>query len=142
MEEISFTPADSNSAISVKGKILTGVFKSGSGKPKRYSAFSKFFETGFEILHIGINVPHSVFIQQMKKFYPHVLVLVCQGNVDGIKELIETIKKEEMRSMARIILYGPKVSESVRDEVHADACAENERDLFDMVNEIISETFL
>ena len=95
MEEISFTPADSNS----------GVFKSGSGKPKRYSAFSKFFETGFEILHIGINVPHSVFIQQMKKFSPHVLVLVCQGNVDGIKELIETIKKEEMRSMARIILY-------------------------------------
>lgn len=142
MEEISFTPSNSNSAISVRGKILTGVFKSGSGEPKRCSAFSKFFETGFEVLHVGINVPHSVFIQQMKKFYPHILVLVCQGNVDGIKELIETIKKEGMRSMARIILYGPKVSESVRDEVHADACAGNEQDLFDMVNEMVREIFL
>jgi methanogenic corrinoid protein MtbC1 len=142
MEDMSFTPSNSNSATSVRGKILTGVFKSGSGKPKRCSAFSKFFETGFEVLHVGINVPHSVFIQQMKKFYPHILVLVCQGNVDGIKELIETIKKEGMRSMARIILYGPKVSESVRDEVHADACAGNEQDLFDMVNEMVREIIL
>lgn len=142
MEDMSFTPSNSNSATSVRGKILTGVFKSGSGKPKRCSAFSKFFETGFEVLHVGINIPHSVFIQQMKKFYPHILVLVCQGNVDGIKELIETIKKEGMRSMARIILYGPKVSESVRDEVHADACAGNEQDLFDMVNEMVREIIL
>jgi len=140
MEKVSFTPL--NDVPSVKGKILTGVFKSESGKVKRCRAFSKFFAAGFEVLHIGINVPHSVFIQQMKKFSPHVLVLVCQGNVDGIKELIETIKKEEMRSMARIILYGPKVSELVRDEVHADACAENEQDLFDMVNEMVREIFL
>ena len=47
-----------------------------------------------------------------------------------------------MRSMARIILYGPDIEETVRDEVHADAYAENELDLFDIIDEIMSETLL
>ena len=74
----------------------------------------------------------------MKKFSPHVLVLICQGNIDGVKSLIEAIKEEEIRSMARIILYGSNVDESVRDVVHADAYAENEKDLFDIVNEVVT----
>jgi methanogenic corrinoid protein MtbC1 len=56
--------------------------------------------------------------------------------------LIELIKEEDMRAMARIILYGPDIEETVRDEVHADAYAENEQDLFDMIDEIMAETFL
>ncbi|NOQ86800.1 MAG: hypothetical protein GQ554_07965, partial [Deltaproteobacteria bacterium] len=104
MEKVSFTPL--NDAPSVKGKILTGVFKSGSGKAKRYRALSKFFAAGFEVLHVGINVKNALFIQEMKKFSPHALILLCQGNIDGVKSLIEAIKEEEIRSMARIILYG------------------------------------
>jgi methanogenic corrinoid protein MtbC1 len=74
----------------------------------------------------------------MRKFSPHVLVLLCEGNIDGVKSLIEAIKEEEMRSMARIVLYGSNIDESVRDVVHADAFAENEQDLFDIVNEIVT----
>lgn len=140
MEKVSFTPL--NDAPSVKGKILTGVFKSGSGKAKRYRALSKFFAAGFEVLHVGINVKNALFIQEMKKFSPHVLVLICLGNIDGVKSLIAAIKEEEIRSMARIILYGSNIDESVRDEVHADAYAENEQDLFDIVNEVVREIFL
>jgi len=136
MEKVSFTPL--NDAPSVKGKILTGVFKSGSGKAKRYRALSKFFAAGFEVLHVGINVKNALFIQEMKKFSPHALILLCQGNIDGV----EAIKEEEIRSMARIILYGSNIHESVRDEVHADAYAENEKDLFDIVNEVVREIFL
>ena len=136
MEKVSFTPL--NDAPSVKGKILTGVFKSGSGKVKKCRAFSKFFESGFEVLHVGINIDNFLFIRQMKKFSPHVLVLICQGNIDGVKSLIEAIKEEEIRSMARIILYGSNIDESVRDVVHADAYAENEKDLFDIVNEVVT----
>ena len=47
-----------------------------------------------------------------------------------------------MRSMARIILYGPGIEESVRDEVHADAYAENELDLLDMIDEIMGDALL
>jgi len=136
MEKTSFSPL--HDARSIKGKILTGVFTCGSGKVKRCGAFSKFFAAGFEVLHIGINVHNALFIQQMKKFSPHVLVLICQGNIDGVKSLIEAIKEEEIRSMARIILYGSNIHESVRDEVHADAYAENEQDLFDIVNEVVT----
>jgi len=139
MEKISFTPL--SDAVSLRGKILTGVFKSQSGKAKMCGAFSKFFTTGFEVFHVGINVHNSVFIQQMKKFSPQVIVLLCQGNIGGVKSLIDAIKEEEIRSMARIILYGSHIDESARDEVHADAYAESEQELFDMVSEIVSEMF-
>lgn len=136
MEKTSFFPL--HGARSAKGKILTGVFTCGSGKVKRCGTFSKFIATGFEVLHVGINVHNALFIKQMKKFSPHVLVLLCEGNIDGVKSLIEVIKEEEMRSMARIVLYGSNIDESARDIVHADAFAENEQDLFDIVNEIVT----
>ena len=140
MEEASFTPL--RNSIPGRGRILTAVFKSGSKKVKKCGVFSKFLAAGFEVLHVGINVHTPVFIRQMKRFSPHVIILFCQGNISGIKELIEAIKGEGMRSMVRVIVYGSSIRESVRDEVHADACAENEQELLDMVNEIVNETFL
>ena len=124
-----------------KGRILTGVFKSGAGKVKRCGVFSKFLAAGFEVFHLGINVHPSAFMRQIKIFSPHVLVLICQDSTDGVRELIEVIKEEEMRSMTRIILYGQDVGESVRDEVHADAYAESEQELIDMVKEIMKNCF-
>lgn len=140
MEERSFT--SSKCATPGKGRILTGVFKSGAGKVKGWGALSKFLAAGFEVFHPGINVQPSVFIQKMKRFSPHVIILLCQGNVSSVKELIEEIKREELRSMVRIVLYGSSIKKSVRDEIHADAYAENEQELFDIVNEIMDETSL
>ena len=97
---------------------------------------------GYEVLHVGTNVKPLLLIQQMQKFTPQVIILICQGNIAYIKKLIELIKEEDMRAMARIILYGPDIEETVRDEVHADAYAENEQDLFDMIDGIMAETFL
>lgn len=138
MEEVSFI--SSNGATPGGGRILTGVFKGETEKVKRCEVFSKFLAAGFRVFHLGINVEPSVFVQQIKRFSPHVIILLCQGNIAGIKRLIEAIKEEEMRSIARIIIYGPEIEESVRDEVHADAYAENKQELLDMVNEIVSET--
>jgi len=140
MKEVSFT--FSKHAGLGKCRILTGVFKSGAGKVKRCGVFSKFLAAGFEVFHLGINIHPYAFIRQIKIFSPHVLVLICQGGTDGVKELIEAIKEEEMRSMTRIILYGKDIEESVRDEVHADAYAESEQELIDMVKEIMKSCFL
>ena len=95
-----------------------------------------------EAINMGNNVKPMLFINQMQKFSPQVIILICQGNIDCIKQLIEIIRDKDLRSMARIILYGPEVEEAVRDEVHADAYAANEQDLSDMVRTIMSETFL
>lgn len=123
-------------------KILSGVFTSDMATVRGCDLFSQLLAQGYEVLHVGTNVKPALLIQQMQKFTPQVIVLICQGNIAYIKKLIELIKEENMRSMARIILYGPDIEETVRDEVHADAYAENEQDLFDMIDEIMAETFL
>jgi|GEM_PF-5359926 len=140
MENISFAPLKGTP--SGRGRILTGVFKSGEGGVNNCEFFSKFLAAGFELYHVGINTHSSEFIQKIKKFSPQVLVLLCQGNTKAVRELIEMIKKEQLRSMARIILYGSGIRESIRDKVHADAYAENEQELFDMVNSIVNETYI
>lgn len=140
MEEVSFT--SSNGTTPGRGRILTGVFKSETGKARGGGVFSQFLAAGFEVFHLGTNVKISVFIREMNRFLPQVIILLCQGNITSIKKLIETIKEEGLRSMARIILYGPDIEESVRDEVHADAYAESEQELIDIVNEIVSYTSL
>jgi len=140
MKEVSSTCSDGSTL--VQRRILSGVFTSDTAKVRRCDLFSQLLAQGYEVLHVGTNVKPVLVIQQMQKFTPQVIVLICQGNVDYIKQLIELIKEEHMRSMARIILYGPDIEETVRDEVHADAYAENEQDLFAMVDEIMAETFL
>jgi len=74
-------------------------------------------------------------------FSDEMLIFLCRDNIGSIKELIETIKEKEMRSMVRIILYGLGINESLRDEVHADAYAESEQELFDIVHEIVNKSF-
>ena len=140
MKEVSVTCSDGSTL--TQRRILSGVFTNDTAKVKRCDLFSQLLAQGYEVLHVGTNVKPVLLIQQMQKFIPQVIILICQGNVDSIKLLIELIKEENMRSMARIILYGPDIEETVRDEVHADAYAENEQDLFDMIDEIMAEPFL
>jgi methanogenic corrinoid protein MtbC1 len=140
MKEVSITCSD-GSALGQR-KILSGVFTSDTAKVRRCDLFSQLLAQGYEVLHVGTNVKPALLMQQMQKFTPQVIILICQGNIACIKKLIELIKEEDMRAMARIILYGPDIEETVRDEVHADAYAENEQDLFDMIDEIMAETFL
>ena len=140
MKEVSITCLD----VSTLGqrRIISGVFTSDTAKVRGCDLFSQLLAQGYEVLHVGTNVKPALLMQQMQKFTPQVIILICQGNVDYIKQLIELVKEEDIRSMARIILYGPDTEETVRDEVHADAYAENEQDLFDMIDEIMAETFL
>jgi len=140
MKEVSITCLDGSTL--VQRRILSGIFTNDAVKVRRCDLFAQLLAQGYEVLHVGTNVKPVLLIQQMQKFTPQVIILICQGNVDYIKQLIEFIKEEDMRSMARIILFGPDIEETVRDEVHADAYAENEQDLFDMIDEIMAEPFL
>jgi methanogenic corrinoid protein MtbC1 len=140
MKEVSITCSDGSTL--VQRRILSGVFTNDALQVRRCDLFAQLLAQGYEVLHVGTNVKPALLIQQMQKFTPQVIILICQGNVDYIKQLIECIKEEDMRSMARIILFGPDIEETVRDEVHADAYAENEQDLLDMIDEIMAEPFL
>ena len=140
MKEVSITCSDGSTL--VQRRILSGVFTNDALQVRRCDLFAQLLAQGYEVLHVGTNVKPALLIQQMQKFIPQVIILICQGNVDYIKQLIECIKEEDMRSMARIILFGPDIEETVRDEVHADAYAENEQDLLDMIDEIMAEPFL
>ncbi len=124
-----------------QGRILSGIFVDDVEKVKRYDIFSQLLADGYEVLHLGNNAKPIFFIHQMQKFSPQVIVFICQGNIESIRRLIDIIKDEGLRSMARIILYGPDIEETVRDEVHADAYASNEEDLYDMIHEIMVETY-
>lgn len=125
----------------MKGRILMGIFSNRLQNERKDVVITSLLNTGFETVTLGLNVNPSQYIQIMRKFSPHVLILFCQSNTACIEKLIQTIKEDGMRSRIRIIIYGPNINELTRDAVHADACANEEQELLDMVNEILSNPY-
>ena len=122
----------------IKGRILMGIFSNSLQNERNDAVINSLLNTGLETVTLGLNVKPSQYIQIMRKFSPHVLILFCQSNTVCIEKLIQTIKEVGMRSRIRIIIYGPYINEITRDQVHADACANDEQELFDIVKEIVS----
>jgi methanogenic corrinoid protein MtbC1 len=136
MEKVSLPNTKETNPI--KGRILMGIFSSSLQKERKNAVITSLLNAGLEAVTLGLNVNPFQYIQLMRKFSPHVLILFCQSNTACIEKLIQTIKEVGMRSRIRIIIYGSNINEITRDEVHADACANDEQELLDMVNEILS----
>jgi methanogenic corrinoid protein MtbC1 len=125
-------------AIPIKRKIIMGTFSNNPRYSIRDNIIINFLNAEFEVLILGLNVKPSQYVHIMRKFFPQILILFCQSNTDGVRELIQVIKQAGLRSRIRIILFDPNINEIIRDEVHADACANDGQKLLDIVNEILS----
>ena len=129
--------SDTKESTPIKGRIMIGISNS-LQNDSRDAVISNLLKTGFEALTLELDLNPSQYIKIMRKFLPQVLILFWKSNTGYIKELIHTIKKVGMRARIRIVIFGPDIKEITRDEVHADACANNTQELLDIVNEILS----
>ena len=121
----------------IKGRILMGIsnnLQDDAGE----AVITNLLRAGFEALALGADLNPSQYIKALRKFSPQVLILFWANNTSYIKKLIQAIKQVGMRSRLRIVVYGPDIKEITRDEVHADACANDKQELLDIVNEILS----
>ena len=78
---------------------------------------------GFDVFDLGIDVPSSTFIENLKEIKPEVLALsgFLTLAFDSMKEIIQKIKEEGLRDTIKIMIGGGTVDERIVEYVGADA---------------------
>ncbi len=82
---------------------------------------------GFEVKDIGVDVSTRTFIDEINAFKPDVIGLSGFLTIafDSMKETIQAIEKEGMRTNRKIMIGGGQIDEAVRNYTGADAFGVN-----------------
>ncbi len=82
---------------------------------------------GFEVKDIGVDVSTRTFIDEINAFKPDVIGLSGFLTIafDSMKETIQAIEKEGMRTNRKIMIGGGQIDEAVRSYTGADAFGVN-----------------
>ena len=82
---------------------------------------------GFNVVDLGVDVPIEKFVKAIKEHKPKVVGLSCLLTTcfESIKQTIDAIEKEGLRSGLPIIIGGATIDQNTSDYVGADAFCGN-----------------
>lgn len=82
---------------------------------------------GFEVIDLGRDVPPRSFVEKAREVEAHIIALstLMTTTMSGITEVVETLKKENIRSNFKVIVGGGPISQSFADKIGADGYSVN-----------------
>lgn len=82
---------------------------------------------GFNVIDLGVDVSAATILQAVKEHDARLigLSLLLSAVVDHLKEIIDIIRKAGLRDRVKIVIGGPCTSERLREELGADAYADD-----------------
>ncbi len=110
-----------------KGKILIGTVESDVHDIGKNIIKSLLLSEGFEVIDIGVDVPISKFVEEVKKHKPQVVAMSGLLTIayDSMKKTVEALEKEGIRKDFKIILGGGATDQNVVDHAGADDFGKN-----------------
>jgi len=110
-----------------KGKILFGTVKGDIHDLGKDIVVFMLEVNGFEVLDLGVDVPASTFVEQIRETQAPVLGLsgLLSLAFDSMKETIAAIEESGLRDGVKIMIGGGPVDETVRTYSGADAWGAN-----------------
>jgi 5-methyltetrahydrofolate--homocysteine methyltransferase len=110
-----------------KGKVLFGTVKGDIHDIGKDIVVFMLEVNGFEVLDLGVDVPASTFVQQIRETQAPVLGLsgLLSLAFDSMKETIAAIEGAGLREDLKIMIGGGPVDETVRTYSGADAWGAN-----------------
>jgi len=88
---------------------------------------SMLFAAGFDVIDLGKDVPVQNFIEAVKKYKPDILGMsaLLSTSLPVQKEVIEALKKNNLREKVKVIVGGAPVTAEWAEEIGADGYAED-----------------
>lgn len=85
------------------------------------------FSAGFEVIDLGKDVPIEEFVNAVKKYNPNIVGMsaLITTTRPVQKEVIEALKKQNLRNEVMVMVGGAPVSAEWAEEIGADGYAEN-----------------
>ena len=123
MDELGLTESSMKaSSGESKGKILIGTVESDVHDIGKNIIKSLLLSEGYEVIDIGVDVPVSKFVEEVKKHEPQVVAMSGLLTIayDSMKKTIEAFKNEGIRKNFKVIVGGGATDQQVADHVGAD----------------------
>ena len=109
--------------ISRSGKVLIGTVQGDIHDIGKDIVVFMLDSAGFEVLDLGIDVPHEKFVDAIKEFQPQVVGLsgFLTLAFDSMKATVEAIREAGLRDQVKIMIGGGQMDEHVKEYCGADA---------------------
>jgi 5-methyltetrahydrofolate--homocysteine methyltransferase len=77
---------------------------------------------GFEVLDLGVDVPHQKFVESIRDFQPQVVALsgFLTLAFDSMKNTVAAIESAGLRDKVKIMIGGGQINEEIREYAGAD----------------------
>ena len=109
--------------ISRSGKVLIGTVQGDIHDIGKDIVVFMLDSAGFEVLDLGIDVPHEKFVGAIQEFQPRVVGLsgFLTLAFDSMKATVEAIEEAGVRDQVKIMIGGGQMDDHVREYCGADA---------------------
>jgi trimethylamine corrinoid protein len=107
------------------GRVLIGTVEGDIHSIGKNIVATMLTAAGFEVIDLGIDTPTQTFIDKVKELKPDILGLSALMTTTMIKqkEIIENLRKADLRKNVKIIVGGAPVTDDWVREIGADACS-------------------
>lgn len=88
---------------------------------------SMFFTAGFEVIDLGVDVPVEKFVETTREKKPDIVAMsaLLSTTLPMQREVIEALKKNNLRDQVRVIVGGSPVTDEWAKEIGADGYGED-----------------
>ncbi len=109
--------------ISRSGKVLIGTVQGDIHDIGKDIVVFMLDSAGFEVLDLGIDVPHEKFVDAIKEFQPRVVGLsgFLTLAFDSMKSTVDAIREAGLRDQVKIMIGGGQMDDHVKEYCGADA---------------------
>ncbi|MFX1452100.1 MAG: B12-binding domain-containing protein [Promethearchaeota archaeon] len=128
-----------NTALETSGKILIGTVSGDLHDIGKNIAGTLLKTSGIEVYDLGVDVPTKVWIEKIKEIKPNIVGLsgLMAASVSSMRNTIQAIVKNELRDKVKIVIGGGTVSQTVADQIGADAYAYDAMDGLKIIQKLL-----
>jgi corrinoid protein of di/trimethylamine methyltransferase len=111
----------------VKHKVVIGVIEGDTHDIGKNLVKIMLETTGFDIVDLGRDVPATTFVEKAKEENAEIIVIstLMTTTMEGMSEVIELLKKENIRENFKVMIGGGPISQSFADKIGADGYSVN-----------------
>ncbi|MHA1671283.1 MAG: cobalamin B12-binding domain-containing protein, partial [Promethearchaeota archaeon] len=99
------------------------------------------FSNGFEVYNLGVEVTADQFISKAEEVGADVIGLssLITMSMDFQKQVIEELKKRDLREKYKVIVGGAPTTEEWADQIGADAWADDSIEAVNKIKELVNK---
>lgn len=114
-----------NTELETSGSILLGTVSGDLHDIGKNIVGTLLKTSGIKVYDLGVDVPINVWIQKIRELKPNIVGLSCLmgASISSMRNTIQEIEKQNLRDQVKIIIGGGAASETVAEQIGADAYA-------------------